>query len=63
MNALIGGLPSPPKVDYVSGGHFVMTDVCPAALQSVGPEVCNDGQDVDRAAIQVEIERQIAAFF
>lgn len=63
LNALIGGLPYPPSVDYVSGGHFVMTDVCPPALKSIAPEVCNDAQDVDRAAIQAEIERQIAAFF
>jgi hypothetical protein len=25
--------------------------------------VCKDAQGVDRAAIQIEIERQIAAFF
>jgi hypothetical protein len=63
LNALTAGLPYPPKVDYVSGGHFVMTDVCPPALMAVAPEVCDDAQGVDRAAIQADIQGQIAAFF
>ena len=63
LNALIAGLPYPPKVVYVSGGHFVMTDVCPPALKAAAPEVCDDEQGVDRAAIQTDIEGQIVAFF
>jgi hypothetical protein len=63
LEALIAGLPHPPKVDYVSGGHFVMTDVCPRALKSDVPALCNDAQGVDRAATQADIERKIAEFF
>ena len=63
LNALIAGLPYPPKVDYMPGGHFTLTDVCPPALELAVSEVCKDAQSVDRAAIQIEIERQIAAFF
>ncbi|CCV15914.1 alpha/beta fold hydrolase [Mesorhizobium sp. STM 4661] len=61
--ALVAGLPQPPRVQYVPGGHFVLTDICPVALMKQAPEVCEDAQDVDRAAVQADIEVKIAQFF
>jgi len=63
LDALIGGLPYPPKVDYVSGGHFVIVDICPPAVQAEAPEICSDPPGVDRAAVHTEIETTISKFF
>ncbi|MER8828031.1 hypothetical protein NKH73_16410 [Mesorhizobium sp. M0938] len=60
---LAAGLPQPPQVQYVSGGHFVLTDICPAALKQQAPEVCEDAQGVDRAAVQADIKVKVAEFF
>ena len=62
-HALVEGLPHPPQVHYVPGGHFVLTDICPTALKQEAPEVCQDAQGIDRAAVQAEIEVKIAQFF
>jgi predicted dienelactone hydrolase len=57
------GLPRAPKIEYISGGHSVLIDVCPPALKTDAPEVCVDPTGVDRAAIHAIINEQIANFF
>jgi len=61
--SLAVGLPQPPQLQYVPGGHFIFADICPPALKAEAPEACEDAPGVDRAAIHRDIEAQIVAFF
>jgi predicted dienelactone hydrolase len=61
--SLVAALPQPPQFQTVPGRHFIFTDVCPAPLQSSAPEVCQDPDGVDRAAVHAAVETQIARFF
>jgi predicted dienelactone hydrolase len=60
--ALAQGLPSPPKLATVAGGHFVFVGPCPAALVTEAPAVCDDAQGVDRVAIHRQVEAEIVSF-
>jgi pimeloyl-ACP methyl ester carboxylesterase len=60
---LAAALPHPPQYQTVPGGHFIFVDVCAPFLQSSAPEACQDPPGVDRAALHVGIEAQIAQFF
>ena len=61
--ALATALPHPPRYETLPGGHFVFTDVCAPALLEIEPAVCRDPPGADRAAIHLDIETKIAAFF
>jgi predicted dienelactone hydrolase len=60
---LKAALPYPPEFQNIPGRHFVFTDVCPPALKSDSPEVCQDPPGADRSAVHDVIENQIIAFF
>lgn len=60
--ALASGLPQPPQLQYVPGGHFIFTDVCQPELKAKAPDVCSDEQSIDRAAIHADIEAEIVKF-
>jgi predicted dienelactone hydrolase len=59
---LQAALPHPPEFQTIPGSHFVFMDVCPPALKSDSPELCQDPPNVDRAAVHTAIEAQIADF-
>jgi predicted dienelactone hydrolase len=60
---LVKDLPVSPPLQYVAGGHFVFTDICPPALRAEASDVCEDAKGVDRAAVHKEIEKKVAGFF
>jgi len=61
--ALAADLPQRPQFETVPGTHFIFVDVCPAALQSEAPEVCQDPKGVDRTSVHTAIDVQIVEFF
>jgi predicted dienelactone hydrolase len=60
---LVTALPQVPTLRYVPGGHFIFADICAQALRTEAPEVCDDPQGVDRAAVHAEVEAQTVKFF
>lgn len=59
---LAASLPRPPQIEIVPGRHFIFADICPLELQSAAPEACEDPPGVDRAAVHIDIEAQVAKF-
>ncbi|NMM45131.1 dienelactone hydrolase [Rhodospirillaceae bacterium KN72] len=61
--ALDAGLPAPPEIRHVPGGHFVFVDICPPAFKADAPMLCSDAAGVDRAAVHDAVNSWIADFF
>jgi len=61
--ALAADLPRHPRFVTVPGTHFIFADVCPAALQSEAPQVCQDPKGVDRSSVHTAIEGRLVEFF
>lgn len=62
VTALARGLPSPPRLITVPGGHFIFAAPCPPALAAEAIEACTDASGIDRAAIHRSIENDVAKF-
>jgi len=60
--ALAAALPRPPRQETVPGGHFIFIDPCPPAVVEAIPAACKDAAGVDRAAIHLRIEAEMADF-
>jgi len=54
---LAAGLPHSPQFRAIPGSHFIFVDVCPVALETSSPEVCQDPPGVNRTAIHALIEK------
>ncbi|SDP85571.1 hypothetical protein [Phyllobacterium sp. OV277] len=61
--ALVKNLPVSPPLQYVAGGHFVFTDICPPALKAEASDICEDAKGIDRAAVHKEVESKVGSFF
>lgn len=62
VGSLTDGLPRPPELERVPGGHFVFVDACAPALRAEAPEICQDAAGVDRASVHSDVETAIVRF-
>ncbi|BBK37835.1 dienelactone hydrolase [Allostella sp. ATCC 35155] len=62
VRSLADGLPRPPQLERVPGGHFIFVDICPAALSAEAPELCRDAAGVDRTSVHSDVEAAIVRF-
>jgi len=62
VHSLTDGLPRPPELERVPGGHFVFVDACAPALRAEAPEICQDAAGVDRASVHSDVESAIVRF-
>lgn len=60
--ALAANLPAPPQEVVVPGRHFVFIDPCPDKIATDAAMICRDGPGIDRAAIHLKLENDIASF-
>lgn len=60
--ALAAALPKTPRTLSIPGSHFVFIEPCPSQIKASNPMICKDPPDVDRAAVNKQLRRDVISF-